>query len=187
MAKKETQVFFTKAQLYKTTKSIEAAIAKAVVAGNAVQVEYQKIACSAIVHVGQHGDIRIIRNLLETMPEGMRQNSMAAFFDKYAPVAFDAEGVAHYDKTKSVRLGEALEAAWWKTLKPETYTPFVFADEVQKLYDKAQKRFAKADPSKGDAITVAQLDLLQQIISANKGQPINQTIEKAPKAKNKAA
>lgn len=181
MAKKETQALISKAQLYKTAKSIEAAIAKAVIAGNAVQLEYQRIACSAIVHVGQHGDIRIIRNLLETMPEGLRRNSMAAFFDKYAPVSFDAEGVAHHDKTKPVRLGEALEAGWWKAIKSETYTPFVFRDEVQKLYDKAQKRFAKADPAKGDAITKAQLEALADILKATKDQPINQTVEKVQK------
>lgn len=164
--KEAAKPFFKQAQLYTTTAQINDAIAKAVKSANTVQLAYQKIACSAIVHLHEHKDIRVIRNLLDTMPEGLRKVAMATFFDRYAQVRFDDEGQAHYDATKKTQLGLALEKAWWKTVKESVYTPFVFQAEVQKLIDRAEARFTKGvDTSKGDKLNIKQIAALKALIA----------------------
>lgn len=161
-----TKPLVAHAKLYKTSTAINEAIGKVVKKAQSVQLEYQRIACSAIVHLHEHKDIRVIRRLLDTMPEGMRKVAMATFFDRYSQVRFDAEGQAHYDANKKTQLGLALEQAWWKTVKESVYTPFVFEAEVQKLIDRAEKRFEKGiDKSKGDALNLAQIDALKALIA----------------------
>jgi len=150
----------TKESLYKTTKAIEAAIVAAIAAGNTVQQEYQRIACSAMVHLYQHGDIRIVRHLLATLPEGMRKVSMATFFDKFAPVTFDDDGEVHYNKERKLDLAGALSLAWWKAAKEAVYTPFVLEAELKKLIEKASKKLAKG-VKEGDHVTNTMLVTLQ--------------------------
>lgn len=163
---KENKPLVSQAKLLKTTAEITKAIEAAVAKGNSLQLEYQRIACSAIVHLHENKDIRVIRNLLDTMPEGLRKVAMATFFDRYSQVRFDDEGQAHYDADKQTQLGLALEKAWWKTVKESVYTPFVFEAEVQKLIEKAEKRFEKGvDTSKGDKLSIAQIDALRSLIA----------------------
>lgn len=161
----KNQPLVSKAKLLTSTARIEAAIKAAVTNAKSVQMEYQLIACSAILHLGTHKDIRVIRNILDTMPESLRKVAMATFFDRYAPVAFDEEGQVHYDDDKKVQLGFALEQAWWKTVKETVYTPFVFITEVEKLITKAEKRFdSGVDVEKGDELNAAQIQSLRALI-----------------------
>jgi len=154
--------------LYTTLKAIDTALEAVIVAGNTVQQEYQRIACSSILHLATHKDIRVIRKLLETLPEGMRKKSMATFIDKFAPVTFDEEGQVFYNKDKKLRLGEALAMPWWKAAKEAVYIPFVFTAEVEKLLMRAAKRLDKADADKGDQITAEQLNALAELMASFK-------------------
>jgi hypothetical protein len=164
--KTEKVQLVTEKALYKSTAEINTAVEKAVKQGVSLQTAYQKIACSAIVHLGTHKDIRVIRNILDTLPEGLRKVAMATFFDRFAPVRFDDEGQVHYDDTKKVQLGLALETAWWKTAKEATYTPFVFEAEIQKLIDRASKKLEKGvDTSKGDSLSTEQINGLRALIA----------------------
>lgn len=156
--------------LYKNTKQINTAIANAVKAGNAVQVEYQRIACSAIKHLEEHKDIRVIRHLLETLPEGMRRKSMSAFFDKFASVSFSqneetGKTEVTYNKDKKSNLVAALTFAWWKAAVESQYVPFDLAVELAKLINRAESKLKKGVSSeKGDKVSaeqIAQLSALQ--------------------------
>ena len=140
-AKETAQVqLVSEKALYASTKAIEAAIAEASAKGNALQLEYHKIACSVIVHLGRNFDIRVFNRLIDTMPEGLRKDSMQAFFDKYSVVTFDDEGQASIDKAKGTRLGDALANAWWKAKKATPYIPYNFMETLKKVLDVAQKR-----------------------------------------------
>lgn len=83
---------------------------------------YQRDACHALQHLGMHKDIRIVNNLLNGMPHNLRPR-MRAFLSKYAPVSFDGNGKAYYDRTKKTSLGLALEKAWWLDKTPRNTNP----------------------------------------------------------------
>ena len=144
--------------LYASTKAIEAAIAEASTKGNELQLEYHKIACSVIVHLGRNFDIRVFNRLIDTMPESLRKDSMQAFFDKYSVVAFDDEGNASIDKTKGTRLGDALANAWWKAKKATPYIPYNFLTKCKEMLAVAQKRAKKAEQAKIQGKPVQETD-----------------------------
>lgn len=154
-----------KDSLYTTQVAIDEAIELAVVSGNNLQVEYQRIACSVILHVAKHHDIRVARKLVETLPEGMRKRSMSAFIDKFAPVSFDEEGEMHYDKNKKADIAGSLSFAWWKAASEGKYVPFILANELQKLLDRAMKRLDRADPERGDVVTGEQVAALSRLVA----------------------
>lgn len=158
-------------KLYTTLKAIDEAIASASSQANDVQIEFQKIACSVIVHLGKNFDIRVFNRMLDAMPEGMRKDSMAAFFDKYSVVAFDEEGQAGINKTKGTKLGEALTNPWWKAKKAMPYVPYSFIEKLKEFKAQAEKRAKKADKQKEagikdnvDQVTWEQVNALTGLI-----------------------
>lgn len=168
MAKSETvkSAIVKETSLYKTLAQMESARVKAVKKGTTLGIDYQRILCSAIVHLAQSHDIRPIRNILETMPEGLRRNAAEAFLDKYATVKFDDDGVIHADKTRKPQLGLALENAWWKAAPQTPYKPFVFVNEVKALIAKAENKFTKGvDKAKGDNLSYADIEALRAVIA----------------------
>lgn len=163
--KAENTRIVSEAKLYGTLQAINTAIATATKAGEKVQVEYQRIAVSVIKHLHEHKDIRVVRNLLDTLPESLRKKAMSEFLDTFGKVRFDDQGVAHYDDTKQTQIGLALEKAWWKMSKESVYIPFDFEGEVLKLINKANKRLEKGvDKEKGDKLTKAQVAKLEALI-----------------------
>lgn len=152
--------------LYKTTAAIQSAIEAALVAGNSVQHEQQRIVCSVLLHVATHKNIHVVRNFLNTLPESNRKVSMSAFVERFGTVSFDDKGVAHYDKDKKLNLAGALALAWWKATKEEGYVPFSFAKEVAKLLTKAEKRLVKARPEEGDVISPEEVASLRNLYNS---------------------
>lgn len=181
----KVKAMFKPEQLFKTTAEIEKAVKVAVKSGETLGKAYQRIACSAIVHLSQHKDIRIVRNILETMPPVLRKQAMAAFFDRYASVRVDAEGVFHYDAKKKAKLGEALEKPWQSTIRDQEYRPFVFEQAVMELIKKAETRLDKGlHPEKGDKVTIAQVDALKSLVGVTT--PLK-AVETTPATKAKRA
>ena len=150
------------AQLYRTSTAINEAIKNVVKAGHSVQHEYQRILCSAMLHVATHKNIHIIRNVLDTVPAGTRKASMCAFVDMFAPVSFDDKGVAHYNKAKKLRLADAYKLPWWKAKKEETYTPFVLHTMLGKFLQRCEKHLLVAKPEEGDLISPEQVAALRK-------------------------
>lgn len=152
----------TEKQLYKTTKAIDAAI---VAAGNdtkKVMLEYQVIGCSVALHLAEHHDIRVVRNLLASFHEGMRKAAMSAFLDKFATLTFDEEGECHYAKDKKLNLADALKTSWWKVGRPEAaYRPFNMVAELKALLGRAKAKVDKANPDKGDLVNFEMVGKLQ--------------------------
>lgn len=177
--KKPVNVLVTANKFITGQKEIESAIDKAVKAGNTVQQSFQIIACSALKHTAEHGDIRVIRKLLDSLPEAMRKVAMSTFIDKFGTVRFDEEGQAYYDKGKKLDLAGAVRTAWWKTAKEATYAPFVTVNELEKVYERAVKRFEKQDATKGDDIKATDLRAIRDLIDSLNGKPARKQVKKA--------
>lgn len=143
---------------------IEALIESAKVKGNETQRMYQIAGCAVIQHLAKHKDIRVVRKMLESMPESLRRDSMTKWLDLYAPITVDEEGEIHYNKDGKVQLGLALEKAWWKAKAVTVYKPFDFVAELEKLQAKARKRYDSIDVSQGDDVTAQDLNMLNDMI-----------------------
>ena len=122
MAKETTKAVITEKDLFKDEKAASAAEEKAVTAGQSLQKTYQRIVCTYLVHLAKHKDIRVIRRMLDNMPQSLRKDSMQKFILQYGTVKAveDENGKAtyHYDGTKKLQLGLALEKAWWLAKAP---------------------------------------------------------------------
>lgn len=167
---KKTVPVLSVKQLIKTDSDIQLAIAKAQKAGNTVQLDYQRIACSMLVRLAETKDIRPVVAMIEGMPEAFRKKPMKEFFAAFGNVRIgDTEedaGKLYYCGKKKLQLGHALEKAWWTMSKESAYVPFNFETEVQKLIDRATKRMEKGiSVEKGDNLTHSQINALRNVIS----------------------
>ncbi len=180
---KSPESFFIvkESSLYDVTDAGGAVINAAIVSGmkklNTVQIEFQRIACSVLLHVAKHGDIRIVRNLFEKMEGSMANTtSMKKWFDLYAPVTFDDTGEVHYSKDKLVKLADAMTRAWWKAKPPTPYAGFILSVEIKKLYEKAVAKLEEKDPVKAAANQV-DLETLAKLGDLYNAQEIQETEE----------
>jgi hypothetical protein len=155
----------SEASLFDTTQAssasvINKAIDDAMITVKTVQLDFQRIACSIIQHVGTHGDIRIVRNLFSKLEDSMlnRDSSMQKFFDLYASVSFDDEGEVHFDRTKATRLNAALVKPWWKALPKAKYVPYSFNALVGQLYEQGLKKLDNM--REGDILDMEQLNAI---------------------------
>lgn len=131
----------------------------------------QIAACSAINHVAMHGDIRIIRNLLENMATAKvtGRSNMAAFIDKYAPVSVDDDGKFHFDKArmkeyKARGIAAALAEPWWTVGRQEAdYKPTNLKLEMQNFLKRMKGKLKNLDATKGDVIPLAALEALEKV------------------------
>lgn len=178
-AAKTTEVNIKASELYTTSKAINAATNTASKVGHNLQLEYQRIACSVIKHLDAHKDIRVVRHMMDTLPEGMRKKSMSAFLDKFASVSFvDNEETGkqeiNYNKDKASNLVGALVFPWWKAATESKYIPFNLEVELQKLIHRAEGKLKKGvSEDKGDNVTpeqIAQLTAVAQ--NLHQGLPV---------------
>ncbi len=150
--------------LLTSTKAIEAAIAEAKIAGDKAQNLYQTAACSALQHLYVHKDIRVIRNLLNTMSEGMRKKAMATFIDKFGQVTFDDKGEVHYNGERKLDLNGALNMAWWKAAAESVYVPYILEAKIKKILDDAKNKLAKG-LKEGDHVTTSLIAALEKTLA----------------------
>lgn len=159
--------------LYDTsTKNVKALLERleAVAAqGKTVQVEYQKVALSIIKHLALHGDIMLVRRMLEGFPESLRKDSMMAWLDRFSNVKFlvDDKGKVTgivYDKTKKLQLGLAMETVWWKAAKATEYKIFALEIELEALYTRTVSKLPKLNEDKGDHVDAAVLNALGALV-----------------------
>jgi hypothetical protein len=128
----------TQIRLYETVAEIDAACVKFHAKGQTLQAEAHKIACSVLVHVAKHGDIRVLAKFLASFPELSRVNAVRAWFEEFGPVTFEGN-TPSFVRGKATRLGYAMETPFWK-FKPEAeYQPV----DVSKAIDSLIKKLAR--------------------------------------------
>lgn len=169
------KALMTEKLLYTDVKDVAAAIVKAHKTTKDVQLQYQRIAVSVIAILEKHRDIAVVRNLFKSMtvdlPEGLRVDSMQAFFTQYAPVTFDQKTQeAIFNKKGSFNISDAMRNAWWLAKPRQFLKPFNLQKEIADLYAKAVKRREnpKQDEASGvfivDAIDIADLNALKKLV-----------------------
>lgn len=166
-----SQPALTEDKLLVTTKEIEQAIAAAVTISKDAMELYQLAACSTIVHLHKHSDIRLVRRLIDTIPEGMRKASMMAYFDRFAKVTFDDDDVATFDKDKSTDLAGALAMPWYKAKSQESFKPFNLLEVLIRARKQTAKKLEKGiQLDKGDLASQEMLNTLDAAIKTLEGQ-----------------
>lgn len=117
-------------------------------AGGKLQVEAHKLACSVLLHLGTHKDVRVVETFLKSMPAMVRVNGLRAWFEKFGPIKFVTEGegegaveVLTYVKDKPTLIGEAIEKPFWRFTATEgkPYQPLDLSVETNKFIDKLLK------------------------------------------------
>lgn len=82
-----------------------------------LRIAYQRIACSCILELGQHRDIRQIARMFNAMPTEMRPERMEKFLTTFGQVSSsrddDGNTQFRFDRKKRPQLGPALEQPWW--------------------------------------------------------------------------
>lgn len=125
-------------KLYETVAEIDAACVKFHGKGQTLQTEAHRIACSVLVHVAKHGDIRVLVKFLASFPELSRVNAVRAWFEEFGPVTFQGN-TPSFARGKATRLGMAMEMPFWK-FKPEAeYQPVDVAKAIDGLIKKLVK------------------------------------------------
>lgn len=142
-ANKTASVGFT---LFTTNKAIAAETARLATVGKSYQVDLHVLACSVLSHLGKHGNIGIVIQFLDAMPDVVRKNALQDWFQAFSKCTWvGADGKAMkapaYDSTKAQRLGEAMEKPFWKFKANEgaPYLPLILDTYVDAQIKKMQK------------------------------------------------
>lgn len=145
------------AQLYKADK-LELKMEALGKSAGKVQAEMHKVACSVLLHFGQHKDTRMIQRFLMLIPDMVRTNGLRAWFEAHAAVKFivDESGpepveqvIYVKDKFKDIKevikLGEGMTKPFWKFKANEgtPYQPINEVDYVKMVIDKLRRDTAK--------------------------------------------
>ncbi|MBR0847426.1 hypothetical protein JQ543_06710 [Bradyrhizobium diazoefficiens] len=76
------------------------------------KAEIHRAACSVLVHVGKHNDVRVATWLVEAIPPVYRK-SVQDWFESFGPITFDG-GKASFNPMNPIRLGNAIDAPFWR-------------------------------------------------------------------------
>jgi hypothetical protein len=126
--------------LYVTLKAINAAIVAAKAQGTSYQAELDKIALSALAHMGKHKDVRVVNAFIESVVDSVRVNALRSWFETFGSMKYDVEAKAMiYDKSKQTRLGEAMGNPFWKFKTEEAYIPMDVKAAVANLLTRLVK------------------------------------------------
>lgn len=103
---------------------LEGAIANMGKAAHNLQMDMHRVACSVLVHLGTHRDVRIVYKLIHAMPDMARTNGLRKWLEVHAPVSITQDDagadIITYVKDRAkgigngVKLGEAIKKPFWK-------------------------------------------------------------------------
>lgn len=135
-----------------TIKGINAEIERVRSVGSDLQYSMHVLACSVLAHVNKHGDTRpctaMVDAFIAACPDMVRVNSLKQWFETFGRIEF-SDNKACYAKSKTPRLGEAMEKPFWRfaALEGKPYQPL----ELDSWLDKQIKALEKdAEKTKRD-------------------------------------
>ncbi|MEH2521978.1 hypothetical protein V1279_007551 [Bradyrhizobium sp. AZCC 1610] len=95
-----------------TTKPKLSAVAKKRPAGaTAENILIHHAACSVLIHIGKHNDVRMVDRLLEGVPIAQRKR-LRNWFSQFGPVDFVGAKATYRRGAKTV-LGQAMDKPFW--------------------------------------------------------------------------
>lgn len=133
-------------------------MAKAIKAVEAVQATGAKladdihvVACSALYHAQEHGDVTLMQRVVNALPGFARRNALLAWAVAFGKFSIDEDGTnVIYDKHSETKLELAMAKPFWD-FKPEAaFKPFDLQEEMAKLIKRAEKA-AKDDRNNLDS------------------------------------
>lgn len=143
--------------IIKKISEIKAECARVQTVGAALQQDIHRLACSVLKHTAQHGRIQVLEQFIDAMPAMVRVNSLQLWFETFGQLTYNAlEGEKkrawRIDRSKKLRLGEAMEKPFWKfkALEGAQYTPIKMDDYLDQQIKKLEKDI-KAVPVQGAA------------------------------------
>ena len=123
----------------------------------------QSLALSAILDCAKRKQADRLNQLIKTLPDGFRKNSLREWFNKFGSCRYDKETKQFvYDKSKKLDLWNASKKSW-ATLAPEKeFKPFNLFEEIQKVLKRAQSALESGrEVAEGlDQVSVNQLSTL---------------------------
>jgi hypothetical protein len=140
--------------MFTTTKAIATETERLKRVGVSYQVDLHVLACSVLAHLGKNGNIGIVTQFIEAVPDVVRVNALKDWFEAFSKCTFiGADGkvmkTPAYAKGKAQRLGEAMEKPFWKFKANEgaPYKPLVMQDYLGQQITKLEKdaKETKAD------------------------------------------
>lgn len=137
--------------LLDTTKDIDNALESIKRRGGTLQGDIHVAACSILMHLDKHQDIRIVERLLSAMPDMSRKNAMRDWLAHNGPVMFDGDRPQHV-KGKAVSLAAAQGTPFWKFSPEKPYEPLVISKAIEQLIKKLQKDEKETHVSHGAII-----------------------------------
>jgi len=143
--------------LFTTNAAIAKETARIKSVGTTYQVDLHVLACSVLQHLGKNGNIGVVTQFIEAVPDVVRVNALKDWFEAFAKLTFiGTDGkvmkTPAYVKAKPQRLGEAMEKPFWKFKANEgaPYKPLVMidylADQIKKLEKDAKETKSKVSP-----------------------------------------
>lgn len=137
----------TMSELYTSEAAIKKASASVYTRGRTLQRDVHKIACSVLMHIEQHNDVRMAANILvlfEALPKAYRTNALRDWFAAYGPIAWE-NNKAKFVKDKPVELAKALLDPFWEFAPEPAYVPL----DIAKFIDMAVKKVMKDQKETG--------------------------------------
>ena len=149
-------------KLITDTKKLNTAINTFVKRGGDLQTNAHRILCSLLLRAATNNDVRPLNRFINDCRDKVqmtRVNSMIKWAEKFGNVTFK-QNKAKVDKTKKLRLGEAMEKPFWKFKANEgvPYQPMtmdnivMFHDRLVKDKNKCTESGIEFDHHKQDTI-----------------------------------
>lgn len=135
-----------------SAKELDARIVRLHTAGQNIQKEMHRIACSVLACFGENNDVRKATNFVlkleAAMPEMSRVNALKAWFEAHAPIKFatpeeikNGATAAYFVKDGKYKLGDAMAKPFWKFVASEgkAYEPLDIEKFTQQMIAKLVK------------------------------------------------
>ncbi len=127
----------------------------------------QQAAVNWLRHYEKHGNINVVNHFMERVRVAQfNPQKMGEYLMKYAPLGYDISAKAFFrleNSNKTFDIAGAMANPWWKTGKPQQFTPFNFEKALAQLMARAKKR--KDEDKEGDVFNQSLYDKVFRIAS----------------------
>jgi hypothetical protein len=119
-------------KIFLKIKEINDKIEELRVKGRDLQHDTHVLACSVLAHTAKHGNINVLLNFLDAVPDMVRANALQTWFESFGQLTYGAikEGddpMWRIDRSKKVKLGDAMVKPFWK-FKAHEGSPYIPLD-----------------------------------------------------------
>ena len=146
-----------------------------------MQEKVQICAVAILAHAEKHGDWTKANDLVLGLPNGVKRDSLVAYFEQNGGLISGEEGFVAWSGADKIRkqFNDAKTKMWWTYKVKSPFAGFDLNNEIEKLIEKAQKRLndrtnwmdGDSDKKKADAakiqIDINRLDALRDVLKSN--------------------